>query len=564
MKTTNHLNLTKGKIRKLYKKKRQTLKKRKNGKRKSGISQKKGMNSLNLSHKTLKNMKGGDMFGGVLGWLTGKKSTAKSNNLNHPMTNSSFSINPLHQSSISPSNNSPIAPSSTHNPILPSINSFEPASSSSLISPLTDDKQTKMNAVIQELRDKLNSENKLQDSEMIPENVEPSIPISNPFESNVSVSTNENENVPVPNVNLGTEEEKVNTGLAPLPEALQEPLKEPLPVQEQAQEPLPSPLPITQPEQEPVPLPITQPEQEPAPLTLPEQEPVPLEEPLTFKRLDEKVPSDRATVGDDTEYSEVITSSPQENYMENEEKNTSNIETPHPSTELLESLNDDTTSHQVTVGESENNETLPPTPINEPSNNLMSEQNPVPPIPAIDSEPEPELQPENTMKSVNQVTPSEPVNDEPIKEQTNVVTPVAELPQELEEPPINVVTPPIELEEPPINVVTPVTELPQELEEPSVNVVTPPLEQEEEPEYNSQMPVSVSNSFQTIIDYVSTNIANKLAGLFGSNHYGQDQFEDVQNGFIANNINNRTMGSQGGKTRRHKLYRSKKRTYRKQ
>jgi len=80
----------------------------------------------------------------------------------------------------------------------------------------------------------------------------------------------------------------------------------------------------------------------------------------------------------------------------------------------------------------------------------------------------------------------------------------------------------------------------------------------------SKMPTSVSNSFQNIIDYVSTNIANKVSSLLGYTGSGQDQTDELQNGFIANNINNRIMGSsQGGKTKKRKLYRSKKRTYRK-
>jgi hypothetical protein len=386
-----------------------------------------------------------------------------------------------------------------------------------------------MNAVIQELREKLKSDNKLQNSESVPsiknENigVEPKSEIiaENPHPSNLLVEEIETKEIPSPvnedvpinikEANLGTPEEKVNTGSVDVVQQEQEPLA-PLP---QEQEPL-APLP---------------------------QEQEPLETPRTFKRLDEKVPSDRATVGDETDYSEVIT----------EEKNP---DTPYPSTELLESLNEE----KATLGEEEKN-----TPFTDSNNNYT--QNPVPTIPAIDSEPEPE--PETTLKAVNQVTPSEPIMEEPV----NVITPEQVTPAPLEEESVAQVTPaplesapvtPAPLEEESV-ASTPLEPNPfaQFIESPNEVPMSPLAQtQIESGEEESRMPVSVSNSFQTIIDYVSSNIASKLSSVLGYSNLGQDNAGDLQNGYIANNINNRTIGSsQGGKKSRRHRRKPKKFTY---
>ena len=65
----------------------------------------------------------------------------------------------------------------------------------------------------------------------------------------------------------------------------------------------------------------------------------------------------------------------------------------------------------------------------------------------------------------------------------------------------------------------------------------------------SNMSEPISNSFENIMDYFSNQIVNKLSNLFKM----QNEKKHLQNPFISNNINNRTIGSysqQGGKSRK--------------
>ena len=58
----------------------------------------------------------------------------------------------------------------------------------------------------------------------------------------------------------------------------------------------------------------------------------------------------------------------------------------------------------------------------------------------------------------------------------------------------------------------------------------------------SRMPSSISNSFQNIIDYLSNQIVGKLS------RYSSGGSDELQNGFIANNLNNRNFGVGGQKS----------------
>ena len=84
-------------------------------------------------------------------------------------------------------------------------------------------------------------------------------------------------------------------------------------------------------------------------------------------------------------------------------------------------------------------------------------------------------------------------------------------------------------------------------------------------ESSTTLPVPISNSFQTIIDYLSNEIVGKISNVLGLSSSNQ---EKLQNGFIANNLNNRTMGMDsqevyGGKSRKnHNRKKSKKYTRR--
>jgi hypothetical protein len=65
----------------------------------------------------------------------------------------------------------------------------------------------------------------------------------------------------------------------------------------------------------------------------------------------------------------------------------------------------------------------------------------------------------------------------------------------------------------------------------------------------SNMSEPISTSFENIMDYFSNQIVNKLSNVFKM----QNEKKHLQNPFISNNINNRTIGSnsqQGGKSRK--------------
>jgi hypothetical protein len=97
----------------------------------------------------------------------------------------------------------------------------------------------------------------------------------------------------------------------------------------------------------------------------------------------------------------------------------------------------------------------------------------------------------------------------------------------------------------PKNTIEEETKTPTETTDFSLSSLTEPtntFDQEEEEEEISRMPSSISNSFQNIIDYVSNQIVGKLSNILSG---GSDE---LQNGFIANNLNNRNFGVGGQKS----------------
>jgi len=533
----NHLNLTKGKISKLYKKKKQTLKKKKNGKRgrQSGRSYRKKRH-LNLANKTMKNMQHG---GGMFDWFTGKKNTSEGEN--QPLNNQ---------------------PSSTEKPSFlsqlrgrqkPAINDYETPVINPLLQPKdiqqSNEKQEKMNQVIQELREKLKRDNKLQDSP----DYENDDDVSNiPFEEEPTDKSVMNPiHLNQESTEYGQENQDTNDSLM-----------NPMHFKESKVKPQENPVPLPQ-------------EEHLTPSTeygevIPETPEENLTSGMEYKTAEENLiprieynqvtPEEVPTVNEESkpncEYLNKI-EIPQSHCLEGKEykklalklhpdKNLAcSVEAGEKFKELENQKCSNEDEEEVPIPQ-EYNEVTPEEEVPE----VVKEEIPVPqeevpevvkeeiPVPQEEEEEEiPVPQEENLTSSTEYGeiipdTPEEkhpvPLSAAPAAAAPAAVAPAAVAPAAVAPDVAAPVSKKANEEE---------TITPTESTDSSLTELTNTFDQEV-----SRMPSSISNSFQNIIDYVSNQIVGKLSG------YSSGGSDELQNGFIANNLNNRNFGVGGQKS----------------
>ena len=504
----NHLNLTKGKISKLYKKKKQTVKKRKNGKKNKrlGISHKKRKH-FNLANKSLKkNQKGG----GLLDWLTGSQEKPASDNQSVNNNNSSTgeAFNPLQQN--------PNLVSNTNQNVDVDV----------------DDKKLKMDEVIKDLRNKLKRENKLQESYS-----EPSL---NNFEDNHLESS---ENIKLPVYSQIPPDESEKSEIVPSTPPVQNVMD--IPKEETEYSEI---VPSTPPVQNMMDVPKEETEYSEIVPSTPVQNmmDVPKEE-TEYIEIVPSTPVQNVTdvPKEETEYSEIVPSTPVQNVMDVPKEETEYSEIV-PSTQLPEDAKPETEYSEIVPS------------VQNPVQNVID-------IPKEETEYS-EIVPSTSAQNVMNVPKEETEYSEIVPSVQNPV------PEETEYSEIVPSTPPVQN----------VMDVPKEETEYSEIVPsTPPILQESNNnnesisqitdsnfrtnESSTTLPVPISNSFQTIIDYLSNEIVGKISNVLGLSSSNQ---EKLQNGFIANNLNNRTMGMDsqevyGGKSRKnHNRKKSKKYTRR--
>ena len=281
---------------------------------------------------------------------------------------------------------------------------------------------------------------------------------------------------------------------------------------------------------------------------------IPIEE---LKEMDEQGKEDQG----ETEYSEIVPSTPQSVKEENISVTPSPSipqETPPPVPE-----------------ETEYSEIVPSTPLPLP----VPEQNNVNPPPGQE-----ELT--GQQDSVNRTGQLTEDHNSPTTEYSEVVpstpVPVPEVQQSVPEeteyseivPLTPVSVPEVQQSVPEeIESITP-SSLTQEQEQEKENNNNNPFsniissltgEQQEQPTSSnmvSNMPVNISNSFQEIIDYTADQIVNRLST---SMNLSLTNNKTLQNGFVSNNLNANTIGSEvfnGGKRSRRSHKKSKKYTRR--
>ena len=464
----NHLNLTKGKISKLYKKKKQTLKKKKNGKhgKRSGRSYRKKRH-LNLANKTMKNMQHGGGEGGFLDWFTGKKNTSEGES--QPLNNQP-------SSTVKPGFLSSLMRTKT-----PATNEYQPPVMNPLLQPNdiqeANEKQEKMNQVIQELREKLKRDNKLQDS---PDYENADDEVSNlPFEEeptdksvmNPIHSTEYGQENPIPL----TQEEKPLTSSTEYGEIIPETPEENLSPRIEYNQVTPEEVPMVNEESKP-----------------------------SCEYLN-KIEIPQSHCLDEKEYKKLaLKLHPDKNLACSQEAN-----------KKFQELNNQKCSNQEEEEE---------VPVPQEYHEVTPEEVPVPqeeeeiPVPQEEEEiPVPQKEEE--------VPVPRPEEEENLNSSTEYGEIIPETPEEKHPVPLPVASP----------VSKDIIE--EDTATPTESSLTDTFDQEV-----SRMPSSISNSFQNIIDYLSNQIVGKLSG------YSSGGSDELQNGFIANNLNNRSLGVGGQKS----------------
>ena len=497
----NHLNLTKGKISKLYKKKKQTLKK-KHGKRiKRGGRSYRKKKHLNLANKTVKkkNMQNG---GGMFDWLTSptnKQEQKQPLNTNNPSSSSQGLFSRLY------GNKSPV------------MNEYQPPVINPILQPSdiqqSNEKQEKMNQVIQELREKLKRENKLQDSQ--PEVMDDDVsnipfdeePTDQSLMNPIHLNAGPEKVVPVPSTEYG--EEKV----VPVPSENQMIEYNQVTPEENAENETPQ---------------VNPEELKPSnncdylnEIEIPE-----CMDKKTYKKLALKVHPDKNKM--------CINEANRKFNKLNDNFNDENCK-----------KNDNAVPQQeeevVPVPQQEKEEEVVPLP------QQQEEVVPVPqevfPVPQQQEEVVPVPQQREEVVPVPQEEKEEEVVPVPQEEKEEEVVP---LPQE------NRISQEVAPEKVPVpnNKVEEETKTPTESTDFSLSGLTEPTNTfDQEDQEISKMPSSVSNSFQNIIDYVADQIVGKISNALGYSSGSNE--EKLQNGFIANNLNNRIIGVGGRKSLRH-------------
>ena len=517
----NHLNLTKGKISKLYKKKKQSLKKKKNGKhgKQSGRSYRKKRH-LNLANKTMKNMQHG---GGMFDWFTGKKNTSEGEN--QPLNNQPSSTEkPGFLSSLigtkTPTTNYYETP--VMNPIL---------QSSDIQQSQSNEKHGKMNQVIQDLREKLKRDNKLQDSphyendddvSNIPFDEEPTDKsLMNPIHLNQPTTEYGQENpVPLPqekeHLTSNTEYGKI------IPETQEENLTPSMEYKTAQENQVPR---IEYNQVTPEEVPMVNEESKPNceylnKIEIPQSHCL---EGKEYKKLALKLHPDKnlACSAEAKEKFQELENQKCSNEDEEEEvpvpQEYNEVPVPPAEEEVpVPQEYNEVTPEEIPVPQEENltssteyGEIIPETP---------EEKHFVPPALTPSPAPSPALAPTVAPSPVPTVAPS------PAPALAHAIAPALS----------PTVAPAVSKKMIEENT-TPTESTVSSLTEPS-NI----FDQEEQEV--SRMPSAVSNSFQNIIDYVSNQIVGKLSNILSG---GSDE---LQNGFIANNLNNRNFGVGGQKS----------------
>ena len=532
----NHLNLTKGKISKLYKKKKQTLKK-KHGKRiKRGGRSYRKKKHLNLANKTVKkkNMQNG---GGMFDWLTSptnKQEEKQPLNTNNPSSSSQGLFSRLY------GNKSPV------------MNEYQPPVINPILQPSdiqqSNEKQEKMNQVIQELRDKLKRENKLQDSQPevmdddvsnIPFDEEPTDQsLMNPIHLNAgpekvvpvpSTEYGEEKVVPVPSTEYG--EEKVVT----VPSENQMIEYNQVTPEENAENETPQ---------------VNPEELKPSnncdylnEIEIPE-----CMDKKTYKKLALKVHPDKNKMcinEANRKFNKLNDNFNDENCKKNDnavpQQEEEVVPVPQEEKEEEEKEKEEEEEEEVVpVPQQEEEEEVVPVP--------QQEKEGVVPVPQQEKEevvPVPQQEKEEVVP-----VPQQQEEVVPVPKENRISQEVA--PEEVPVPKENRISQEVAPEEVPVpnNNVEEETKTPTESTDFSLSGLTEPTNTfDQEDQEISKMPSSVSNSFQNIIDYVADQIVGKISNALGYSSGSNE--EKLQNGFIANNLNNRNFGVGGRKSLRH-------------
>jgi len=507
----NHLNLTKGKISKLYKKKKQTLKKKKNGKRgrQNGRSYRKKRH-LNLANKTMKNMQHG---GGMFDWFTGKRNTSKGEN--QPLNNQPSSTE------------KPSFLSSLMRTKTPATNEYQPPVINPLLQPKdiqqSNEKQEKMNQVIQELREKLKRDNKLQDSPHY-ENDDDDDVSNIPFDEEPT-----NKSVMNP-IHLNQESTEYGQENQDTNDSLMNPMhfKESKVKPQENQVPLPQEEHLTPSTEYGEVIPET-----PEENLTPGMEYKTAEENL-IPRIEynqvtpEEVPMVNEESKPNCEYLNKI-EIPQSHCLDEKEYKKLALKL-HPDKNLACSA-EANKKFQELENQKCSNEDEEEVPVPQEYNEVTPEEE----VPQVVKEEVPEVVKEEI-----------PVpQEENLTSSTEYGEIIPDTPEEKHLVPLSAAPPDVAPAVDAPDVAAPVSKkaneeetiTPTESTDSSLTELTNTFDQEV-----SRMPSAVSNSFQNIIDYVSNQIVGKLSG------YSSGGSDELQNGFIANNLNNRNFGVGGQKS----------------